>query len=136
MMNASILLLEPAMQRSKRIHHVLESLGHHVLTVPHAGIALGVLRHVQFDILIVPMAVSAISAQELSAQARMLQPRLRVLIADESELDDGSLRALADADRGKAVSDPALKDMVRTLLARADNAAHAPRAKRPADQGP
>lgn len=124
-MNASILLLEPGLQRSKRIHRVLEAQGHHVLTVPHAGIALGVLRHVQFDILIVPLGVSAISAQELSTQARMLQPRLRVLVVNESELGDGSLYAIADAYVGKAGGDPVLKDTVHALLARADSAGRA-----------
>lgn len=131
-MSSSILLLEPALQRSKRIHHVLDGLGHHVLTVPHAGIALGVLRHVQFDILIVPLAKSAISAQELSAQASMLQPQLRVLVVDESELGDSSLYAIADAYDSKPVGDLALKDMIGTLLARADSTAY--RGKRSENQ--
>lgn len=121
-MSASILLLEPTVHRSRRIRRLLERQGHHVLTVPHAGIALGVLRHVQFDILIIPLAVVAISARDLSKQVKLLQPALRVLVMDEAELNDSVLYSIADAYVRKPISDSLLQDAVQALLDRASGA--------------
>jgi CheY-like chemotaxis protein len=136
-MQASILVLEPEIRRSIQIRRALECRGHHLLFVPSAAIALGALRHVQFDILLAPVSPLTISAAALSAQAKLLQPRLRVLILDELELGRDLLYSSVDAHLRTPISDAALVDAVRALLARSDGplpASSSPEYVKPADE--
>jgi DNA-binding response OmpR family regulator len=113
-----------------RVHRALEVQGHHILAVPHAAIALGVLRHVQFNILVAPLAPLTISARDLAAQAKLLQPELRVLVLDELELGWDLLYSNVDAYIQKPISDLAFGEAVQRLLSRSGNAApssHTPR---------
>ena len=136
-MQASILVLEPETPRSIQIRRALECHGHHLLFVPSAAIALGALRHVQFDILLAPVSPLTISAAALSAQAKLLQPRLRVLILDEPEPGRDLLYSSVDAYLRTPISDAALVDAVRALLATSGGAMPAgafPEYVKPADE--
>jgi len=121
-MQASILVLEPEIRRSIQIRRALEYHGHHLLFVPTAALALGALRHVQFDILLAPVFPLTIGAAALSAQAKLLQPQLRVLILDEPEPGRDVLYSSVDAYLRTPISDAALADAVRALLGRCDPA--------------
>lgn len=119
-MHASILVLEPEISSSLQVRHALEGHGHRALVVPNAAIALGALRHVQFDIFVAPLSPLTISAQNLSTQAKLLQPQLRVLVLDElGHRNDLSCPSI-DAYIRKPICNSTLGDTVRALLSRAD----------------
>lgn len=124
-MRASILLLAPEPTDSDRIRQVLEQQGHHVLAVPTAAVALGALRHVHFDLLVLPLVSSTISAQDLSTQAKLLQPQLRLLVISEIEDAGSALSGRFEACVRAPFSDAALEEQVLSLVqSREDTGPH------------
>lgn len=118
-MHASILVLEPEIRSSLQVRHALEGHGHRALIVPNAAIALGALRHVQFDIFVAPLCPLTISAKDLSTQAKLLQPQLRVLVMDEHEHRPDMSCPSIDAYIRKPICNSTLGDTVRALLNKA-----------------
>ena len=93
-MQASVLLLDPDTTHPRQVRQTLERQGDYVLGVTTAALALGMLRHVHVDLLLLPRFPLTISRVDLAAQAKLLQPHLDVRVLDDLALEPGATLAV------------------------------------------
>jgi DNA-binding NtrC family response regulator len=78
-----VLILAQDRHWSSSLTAAIEAHGYQLLVAPTAALALGALRHIRFDVLVGPFWNATISGTELGTQARLIQPKLRLVAVIE-----------------------------------------------------
>lgn len=90
-MKHSILLVEHDAAARSTITRMVEALGYRAIGVAHAELALGVLKAVVVDVMLLGWLPDDDQAA-LVAIARRAQPRLRVIVASAAGMEDAGTR--------------------------------------------